>query len=565
DHLARAHRAQDRAPLHRAHGLGEGRLARGGRGAVARLARAARAVRGRQRGRLRRDPPAPPQPRRRQAPGAAGEGARPALRRRLGRLRAAGAAPARPARARRLPAPGAGGHDRLDAVLPRLGAGRPLPGDPRGSGGGRRGARALPRRARDARHHRPRALADRAGRVRPVPRARGRRRRRAGGGAGGDGDRALPAPAGGQAGRAPRLLPRRLHRPRRDRPARLDGHVRGDRRHRHRAAPGALPRRQRRLPRDPVESAGRPPGRGLRRAPAPARAHGVLGLRAGRGARQRGPDRRGLPRHPPGARLPGLPRPQPEGAAVPGARRPRERRDDAHPRLRDAADGGRVRLLLQPPGRQVLRGRARGQGPGGGLRPAPGRVPGRGRALAGVQPRLRSRVGTHGGGPMARHPDRTTAAPVVRLSSFYFTYYAALGAFTPYWALHLESRGMGITAISVMMSLWYATRVVAPSAWASPAAASPRPIRWLRIGCVLTLASFACFLPAQPAWTLFAAMVAFCFFYNAVMPQFEAIMLGHLGADAHRYGAIRVWGSIGFILVTTGFGWLIEHRGAAIL
>lgn len=157
------------------------------------------------------------------------------------------------------------------------------------------------------------------------------------------------------------------------------------------------------------------------------------------------------------------------------------------------------------------------------------------------------------------------AAPVVRLSGFYFAYYAALGAFTPYWAMHLQSRGMGITAISVMMSLWYATRVVAPSTWAMLAAASPRPIRWLRIGCVLTLASFACFLPAQPDWSLFAVMVAFCFFYNAVMPQFEAITLGHLGADAHRYGLIRVWGSIGFILVTTAFGWLIERRGAGML
>lgn len=154
---------------------------------------------------------------------------------------------------------------------------------------------------------------------------------------------------------------------------------------------------------------------------------------------------------------------------------------------------------------------------------------------------------------------------MVRLSSFYFAYYAALGAFTPYWALYLQSRGMSITAISVMMSLWYATRVVAPTAWATLAAASPRPIRWLRIGSVLTVASFACFLPQQPEWTLFAVMVAFCFFYNAVMPQFEAITLGHLGADAHRYGTVRVWGSIGFILVTSGFGWLIEHRGAAIL
>lgn len=166
---------------------------------------------------------------------------------------------------------------------------------------------------------------------------------------------------------------------------------------------------------------------------------------------------------------------------------------------------------------------------------------------------------------MIEHARTAAAAPVVRLSSFYFAYYAALGAFTPYWAMHLQSRGMGITAISVMMSLWYATRVVAPSTWAAIAGASPKPIRWLRIGCVLTVASFACFLPEQPEWTLFAAMVAFCFFYNAVMPQFEAITLGHLGADAHRYGTIRVWGSIGFILVTTGFGWLIERHGAGIL
>jgi len=67
--------------------------------------------------------------------------------------------------------------------------------------------------------------------------------------------------------------------------------------------------------------------------------------------------------------------------------------------------------------------------------------------------------------------------PVARLSSFYLFYYAALGAFTPYWSLFLTARGMSVTAISVMMGLWYATRVVAPSTWTSLAAASPRPIR----------------------------------------------------------------------------------------
>ncbi|MET1163152.1 MAG: MFS transporter, partial [Pseudoxanthomonas sp.] len=47
--------------------------------------------------------------------------------------------------------------------------------------------------------------------------------------------------------------------------------------------------------------------------------------------------------------------------------------------------------------------------------------------------------------------------PAARLSSFYFAYYAALGAFTPYWSLYLKSRGMEVAAISVLMSLWYAT------------------------------------------------------------------------------------------------------------
>ncbi len=63
----------------------------------------------------------------------------------------------------------------------------------------------------------------------------------------------------------------------------------------------------------------------------------------------------------------------------------------------------------------------------------------------------------------------------VRLSSFYFTYYAALGAFTPYWSLYLESRGMGVAAISILMSLWYATRIVAPSTWTKLAARSATP------------------------------------------------------------------------------------------
>src|SRR6478735_12007690 len=88
----------------------------------------------------------------------------------------------------------------------------------------------------------------------------------------------------------------------------------------------------------------------------------------------------------------------------------------------------------------------------------------------------------------------TPAVPALRLSSFYFMYYAVLGGFTPYWSLYLKDRGQDAAAIGLLMSLWYATRIVAPSSWNWLAGRSSRPIRWLHLGCLASVASFCVFL-----------------------------------------------------------------------
>lgn len=149
--------------------------------------------------------------------------------------------------------------------------------------------------------------------------------------------------------------------------------------------------------------------------------------------------------------------------------------------------------------------------------------------------------------------------PQLRLSSFYFMYYAVLGGFTPYWSLFLKERGQDAAAIGVLMSLWYATRILAPSSWNWLAGRSARPIRWLHVGCIASVASFCLFLLPLQFSGLFLAMCVFCFFHNATMPQFEAITLSHLQGRSERYGAIRVWGSIGFIAVVALFGLLLDH------
>ncbi len=151
--------------------------------------------------------------------------------------------------------------------------------------------------------------------------------------------------------------------------------------------------------------------------------------------------------------------------------------------------------------------------------------------------------------------------PYWRLSAFYFAYLAALGGYAPYFAPYLETRGLSAWQISIVMSLWYATRVFAPSLWGAATARAARPIRWLRAGALATLASFAMFLLPFDFAALLAVMFLFASVYNAIMPQFEALTLARLGARRSLYGRIRVWGSVGFVCANLGFGALLQALG----
>ena len=118
------------------------------------------------------------------------------------------------------------------------------------------------------------------------------------------------------------------------------------------------------------------------------RARKTLWLRARRGAVECRSGPREVPRHPPGAGIPRLSRPQPEARAVPPAQCRPERRHDAHRELRHAADGSGVGLLLRPPAGAVLRRRTHRQGPGRGHGPPPRHRPRAGGALAAAESRV---------------------------------------------------------------------------------------------------------------------------------------------------------------------------------
>jgi len=153
-------------------------------------------------------------------------------------------------------------------------------------------------------------------------------------------------------------------------------------------------------------------------------------------------------------------------------------------------------------------------------------------------------------------------ARLVPFAIFYFCYYAALGAYTPYIGRWVDALGHGGGVVGAMLALWYASRIVGPPLWARLAGDSERPGRWLLAGAGLTLLAFAGFTATRDALSLLAVMAVFGLFYNAILPQFEAMTLTALADRSADYGRVRIWGSIGFLVVASSYGWLLDRLGS---
>jgi PPP family 3-phenylpropionic acid transporter len=150
-------------------------------------------------------------------------------------------------------------------------------------------------------------------------------------------------------------------------------------------------------------------------------------------------------------------------------------------------------------------------------------------------------------------------------SSFYFWYFAALGALLPYWGLYLKSRGFSAVEIGELFAVMMATKIIAPVVWGWAADVSGRRMAIVRAASLLATVAFAGVFYAGGYWWLVVVLAVFSFFWNAALPQFEAVTMSRLGDQPHRYSSIRLWGSIGFVLAVVALGPLLDRYGAAVL
>lgn len=156
--------------------------------------------------------------------------------------------------------------------------------------------------------------------------------------------------------------------------------------------------------------------------------------------------------------------------------------------------------------------------------------------------------------------EQTPGVPYWRLSSFYLFYFAVLGIFLPYWSPYLRSIGFDAKAIGLLSAILAGTKIIAPNILGWIADHRGQRMRVIRIALLLACMAFSCMLFTTSFVWMALIITVFGFFWNAVLPQFEATTFTHLGDSSHAYTGIRIWGSIGFIVAVVSLGKYLESH-----
>ena len=157
------------------------------------------------------------------------------------------------------------------------------------------------------------------------------------------------------------------------------------------------------------------------------------------------------------------------------------------------------------------------------------------------------------------------AVPYWRLSGFYFFYFAFVGAISPFWGLYLQSLAFNAFQIGLLMSLLQVMRIFAPNIWGHVADRTGRRSLIVQIAAVGSVLVFTGVFVSDEFWWLFGVMAALSFFWSASLPLVEATTLSHLGERTDGYGLIRLWGSVGFIVMVVGLGYAFDYVSIAWL
>jgi PPP family 3-phenylpropionic acid transporter len=156
--------------------------------------------------------------------------------------------------------------------------------------------------------------------------------------------------------------------------------------------------------------------------------------------------------------------------------------------------------------------------------------------------------------------------PSVRwaFGSFFFLYFAYVGLVSPYASLFFLERGFNVIEIAVLMSMLQITRIIGPFSWGWLSDYLSNRVGIIRLCACLAALVFLCIFFLKSYFAFFVWMFVLHTILSSLMPLGESATVHALFKDNSfdkRYGRLRLWGSIGFIVMVLVAGELFQRKG----
>lgn len=149
--------------------------------------------------------------------------------------------------------------------------------------------------------------------------------------------------------------------------------------------------------------------------------------------------------------------------------------------------------------------------------------------------------------------------------AFYFSYYSFVGVFPTYITLYLAFRGVDVFGIGILMSLMQAMRIVGPNLWGWTADWTGQRARVLQFTAASALIAFIGFFFGGGFWYFAFFMVVVNLFTSAQGPLSDALILAEMRGNMSRYGQLRLWGSVGYVVMTAASGFVLDWAGIGLM
>jgi|TARA_R110002072_G_scaffold35754_12_gene105503 PPP family 3-phenylpropionic acid transporter len=145
-------------------------------------------------------------------------------------------------------------------------------------------------------------------------------------------------------------------------------------------------------------------------------------------------------------------------------------------------------------------------------------------------------------------------------AAVYCGIFLVIGLYLPFWPLWLKSRGLSAEMIGLTIAIGSWLRIGATPLIAQISDRSGRE-KWVMV--ILgfgALATVTGFFSAQSLGAIILLNALITLFHSPLLPLSDSATLTMVRREKLDYGRIRLWGSLAFILASSGGGWLLSGR-----